>query len=142
MSRSGQPIFDPRGTPADVEQGLLFQPRFDADGLIPAIVADAGDGAVLMLAWMSAETLRLTLEKGIAHFWSRSRGRMWIKGEESGNVLCVVDVRTDCDQDVVLLRVRVGGDGVACHTGARTCFYRRVLPKPAGQAGGRLERVE
>jgi phosphoribosyl-AMP cyclohydrolase len=127
-------IFAPRGTTADVERGLAFQPRFDADGLIPAVVTDAGSGAVLMLAWMNAEALALTLETRTGHFWSRSRGRLWKKGEESGNLLSVKEVLTDCDQDALWLKVEVGGAGVACHTGARSCFYRSlplgVRPSP------------
>jgi phosphoribosyl-AMP cyclohydrolase len=115
-----------RGTKHEVEAGLAFQPKFDADGLIPAIVTDAGSGEILMFAWMNAEALALTLETKLAHFWSRSRGALWKKGEESGNVFNVVEMRTDCDQDVVSLSVRVEGDGLACHTGRRSCFYRTV----------------
>jgi len=120
------PLFAERGTPEEVERGLAFQPKFDADGLIGAIVTDASSGQVLMFAWMNAEALALTLEKRVAHFWSRSRGRLWRKGEDSGNALTVIEVLTDCDQDVLWLKVRVGGAGVACHTGARSCFYRSV----------------
>ncbi|MGD9784520.1 MAG: phosphoribosyl-AMP cyclohydrolase [Hyphomicrobiaceae bacterium] len=109
-----------------VEGGDVLAPRFDADGLIPAIVTDASDGTVLMFAWMNAETLSLTIETGIAHFWSRSRRRIWKKGEESGNVLTVAQMLTDCDQDVLWLRCTISGKGVACHTGARSCFYRQV----------------
>jgi phosphoribosyl-AMP cyclohydrolase len=94
--------------------------------LIPAIVTDAASGEVLMFAWMNAEALALTLETRLGHFWSRSRGRLWKKGEESGNLLNVSEVRTDCDQDVVWLKVVVEGDGVACHTGAKSCFYRAL----------------
>jgi phosphoribosyl-AMP cyclohydrolase len=118
--------FASRGTKQEVEAGLAFQPKFDADGLIPAIVTDAGSGEILMFAWMNAEALALTLETKLAHFWSRSRGALWKKGEESGNVFNVVEMRTDCDQDVVSLSVRVEGDGLACHTGRRSCFYRTV----------------
>jgi phosphoribosyl-AMP cyclohydrolase len=120
------PIFPPQGSNNDVEAGGVFTPKFDADGLIPAIVADADDGAVLMFAWMNAEALSLTLSSGTAHFWSRSRRKLWLKGEESGNTLEVEEVRVDCDQDVILVRARVTGAGVACHTGARSCFYRAV----------------
>ena len=120
------PSFAARGATADIEGGLTFQPRFDADGLIPAIVTDAGSGEVLMFAWMNAEALALTLETRHAHFWSRSRNRLWKKGEESGNVLTVKEARTDCDQDVIWLKAVVAGDGVACHTGERSCFYRAL----------------
>lgn len=111
---------------AALEEGAVFTPRFDGAGLLTAIVTDASDGAVLMLAHMNAEALRLTLDTGIAHYWSRSRGRLWKKGETSGNLQHVVEMRTDCDQDAVLLRVSVAGDGPSCHTGRRSCFYRRV----------------
>jgi len=115
--------------PADkavLESGTAFTPRFDANGLITAVVVHARDGAVLMLAHMNAEALARTLETGIAHYWSRSRGKLWMKGETSGNVQRVVEMRTDCDQDAVLLRVEVGGDNATCHTGRRSCFYRVV----------------
>ena len=119
-------VIAPRGTAAEIEQGTAFMPKFDADGLIPAIVTDAATGCVLMFAWMNADALQLTLDTRTAHFWTRSRKRLWKKGEESGNLLDVQDIRTDCDQDVVLLRVTVRGAGAACHTGAASCFYRRV----------------
>jgi len=126
--------FAARGTKADIEAGLTFAPKFDADGLIPAIVTDAGTGEVLMFAFMNAEALALSIETGIAHFWSRSRAALWKKGAESGNVLNIVEMRTDCDQDVVWLRVEIAGDGVACHTGRRSCFYR-VLSREGSGAG-------
>lgn len=113
------------------EQGFSFLPRFDASGLLPAVVADAGTGEVLMLAHMDAEALEKTLSSGFAHFYSRSRKRLWMKGEESGNRLKVEAVLTDCDQDTLLLKVRVEGAGVACHTGARSCFYRALDLAPA-----------
>jgi len=125
------PHFAERGTPEDIERGLSFQPAFDADGLIPAIVTDAESGDVLMFAWMNAEALARTLETHVGHFWSRSRARLWRKGEDSGNVLHVAEVLTDCDQDVLWLKVAIAGDGVACHTGARSCFYRSL---PLGRA--------
>ena len=118
--------FAPRGATEEIERGLTFQPKFDLEGLIPAIVTDVKSGDVLMFAWMNAEALALTLEQGIAHFWSRSRGRLWRKGEDSGNVLRVTEARTDCDQDAIWLKAEVQGAGVACHTGARSCFYRIV----------------
>ncbi len=125
--------FATRGTAAEIERGSVFMPKFDADGLIPAIVTDSATGAVLMFAWMNAEALDLTRATRVAHFWTRSRARIWKKGEDSGNVLDVVELATDCDQDVMLVRVTVRGAGVACHTGARSCFYRRIDP-----ASGRL----
>ncbi len=114
------------GPAAEVEEGLALTPRFDAAGLIAAVATDAATGEVLMLAWMNAEALALTIRTGEAHFWSRSRRCIWRKGEESGNVLSVVEMRTDCDQDALWLRVRMGGAGAACHTGHQTCFYRRI----------------
>ena len=126
MSKTFLSPFTERGSAAEIERGLTFQPKFDEHGLIPAIVTERGSGAVLMFAHMNAEALRLTIESGVAHFWSRSRGKLWKKGEESGNVLSVAEITTDCDQDVVCLSVTVAGDGVACHTGAKSCFYRRL----------------
>jgi phosphoribosyl-AMP cyclohydrolase len=97
---------------------------FDERGLAPAVVQDAASGEVLMLAWMNAEALRLTQETGEAHFWSRSRGELWRKGATSGNVMRVLEVRADCDADTLLLQVQPAGP--ACHTGARSCFFRRL----------------
>jgi phosphoribosyl-AMP cyclohydrolase len=131
MTDPATPVFAQRGTPVEVESGLAFQPRFDDEGLMPAIVTDAASGEVLMFAWMNAESLALTLQTRIGHFWSRSRRKLWKKGEESGNLLHVAEVRTDCDQDVLWLKVAVAGAGVACHTGARSCFYRAL---PLGTA--------
>jgi len=100
---------------------LIGALKFDAAGLIPAIAQDASTGEVLMVAWMNAESLRRTLETGEATYWSRSRRKLWHKGEESGNVQRVKEIRTDCDRDVLLLRVEQVG-GAACHTGYRSCF--------------------
>lgn len=116
----------PPADKAALEGDGPFSPRFDRDGLVTAIVTDAGDGVLLMVAHMNAEALRLTLQTGIAHFWSRSRGRLWKKGETSGNMLKVAEARTDCDQDAVWLKVTVGGHDATCHTGRRSCFYRTV----------------
>ena len=123
----------------DIETTSAFMPRYTADGLIPAIVTDRRSGNVLMFAHMNEEALRRTLESGLAHFWSRSRAKLWKKGEESGNLLKVHEVRTDCDQDVIWLLVEVEGQGVACHTGARSCFYRRVAADPARVSASSLE---
>ena len=116
----------------DIEEGDRFAPRFDRDGLVACVTVDAGDGTVLMVAHMNAEALRLTLETGIAHYWSRSRRTLWRKGDTSGQIQNVVEIRTDCDQDALLMRVRVGGDGGACHTGRRSCFYRVLRPEGPG----------
>lgn len=124
--------------PADahaLERGQVLSPRFDAQGLVAAVAQHAETGEVLMLAWMNAEALSATLETGEAHYWSRSRGALWRKGESSGQVQQVVELRVDCDQDAVLLRVRPQGDGGACHVGFRSCFYRVAEP---GQGGARL----
>lgn len=117
----------------DREQGGRFMPRFDSAGLLTAIAIDSVTREPLMLAFMDAEALAKTRETGLAHFHSRSRGRLWLKGETSGHVLRVREIRVDCDQDALILMVTP--EGPACHTGARSCFYR-VLD------GDRLERLE
>ena len=119
----------PSSDKAALEEGVAFSPKFDEHGLITAVVADAADGAILMLAHMNAEALSLTLETGIAHYWSRSRKSIWKKGESSGNLQTVKEILTDCDQDAVLLRVEVAGHVATCHTGRRSCFYRAVQVK-------------
>ena len=129
-----------RGDAKAVEQGDSFAPLFDRDGLLPAIVCDATTRETLMFAWMNDEALRLTLSTGYAHFWSRSRSKIWLKGEESGNKLKLVRARTDCDQDVLLLEVEVEGNAVACHTGARSCFYREIELASAKSGPARLRR--
>jgi phosphoribosyl-AMP cyclohydrolase len=127
--------FAPRGSAADIEEGLAFQPKFDADGLITAVVTDAGSGELLMVAHMNAEALRRTIESGDAWYFSRSRQKLWRKGETSGHGQRVVELRVDCDQDSIWLRVEQEGPG-ACHTGRRSCFYRAV---PIGQGSAALE---
>ena len=114
-----------------LEEGTAFAPRFDAHGLIFAIAQEAGSGRVLMAAHMNAEALRLTIETGEVHYYSRSRKALWKKGETSGEVQRLVELRTDCDQDVILLSVEQTGRGAACHTGRKSCFYRAL-------EGGRL----
>jgi phosphoribosyl-AMP cyclohydrolase len=131
MSMTPKNADDPASKIA-IEEGRAFLPRFDGDGLIPAIVSDAQSGNVLMFAFMNRDALALTLQTGYAHFWTRSRQRIWRKGEESGNGLRVVEIRTDCDQDVVWLRATVEGNGVACHTGRESCFYRRITTDASG----------
>jgi phosphoribosyl-AMP cyclohydrolase len=116
----------PPSDKTEIEEGAGFAPRFDAHGLITAVVTDAGDGALLMVAHMNAEALELTLSTGVAHYWSRSRKTLWKKGETSGNFQNVHEIRTDCDQDVIWLKVRVSGHDATCHTGRRSCFYRIV----------------
>jgi phosphoribosyl-AMP cyclohydrolase len=114
-----------------IETGTTLVPKFDADGLIVAVAVDADKGDVLMIAHMNREALARTIETGAAWFWSRSRKKLWRKGEESGNTLSITDIRVDCDQDALLLKVRIAGDGVACHRGYRSCFYRSI---PTGKA--------
>jgi phosphoribosyl-AMP cyclohydrolase len=116
------------------EQGAAFMPRFDAAGLVTAVVVDHATGRLLMVAHMDAEAIAQTRATGLAHFHSRSRGRLWMKGESSGHVLRVIEVRVDCDQDA--LELRVDAAGPACHTLATSCFYRRLVDE------GQLERIE
>lgn len=119
----------PSSDKSELEAGSAFTPRFDGNGLITAVVTDAGDGMLLMVAHMNAEALALTIETGIAHYYSRSRKSLWKKGETSGNLQSVVEIRTDCDQDAIWLKVRVAGHDATCHTGRRSCFYRSVEAK-------------
>ena len=116
-----------------LEQGEVISPRFDAAGLIAAVATDSMTGEVLMLAWMNAEALALTLQTGEAHYFSRSRNELWHKGATSGQIQIVDELRIDCDQDAVWMKVRPQGDGGACHTGAVSCFYRAI-------EGGKLVR--
>jgi phosphoribosyl-AMP cyclohydrolase len=110
-----------------LERGGEIAPRFDGQGLVAAIAQHADTGEVLMFAWMNAEALRLTLDTGVAHYWSRSRNSLWKKGETSGQLQLIEEIRIDCDQDAFLLKVRPQGDGGACHVGFRSCFYRVVV---------------
>ena len=123
--------FAPRGSAAEIEEGRTFAPKFDAAGLIACVVASSDSGEVLMVAHMNAQALAKTLESGEAWFYSRSRQALWKKGETSGHVQRVVEMRVDCDQDVLLLKVDQVGAG-ACHTGRRSCFYRAVVPGEHG----------
>lgn len=112
------------GDISEIESGSVFRPRFDANGLISAIAQDSATGEILMVAFMDAEALAKTQDTGLAHFHSRSRGRLWMKGETSGHVLRIDAILVDCDQDALVLKVKP--EGPACHTGARTCFYRTL----------------
>jgi phosphoribosyl-AMP cyclohydrolase len=127
-------------TPAeinDLEDGLKFQPRFDASGLVTCVATDAATGDVLMVAHMNDEALRKTIASGEAWYFSRSRHSLWRKGETSGHTQRVVEMRMDCDQDAIWIRVEQSG--AACHTGRRSCFYRRV---EAGEGSARLSFVD
>jgi len=127
-------------SPDVIEEGSEFAPRFDDNGLVTAIAVEAASGAVLMLAHMNAEALRLTLETGEVHYFSRSRNRLWKKGETSGEVQKLVEIRADCDQDALLVLVEQTGRGAACHTGRKSCFYRRVVTE--GGAVGLVDTGE
>lgn len=128
-------------TRAALETGTALTPRFDADGLVACIAVDASSGGVLMLAWMNAEALAETIRTGTAHYYSRSRQSLWKKGETSGQIQTVRSMRVDCDQDALLIEVDVGGDGGACHTGAKSCFYRKVILDTATPSQSRLDPV-
>ena len=123
----------PAANSNDREAGSAFLPRFDDKGLLTAIAIDSHSKEVLMVAFMDAEALARTRETGLAHFHSRSRGQLWLKGETSGHFLRIEEIRVDCDQDALVMMVRP--EGPACHTGARSCFYRRLN-------GDGLERIE
>jgi len=120
------PLFSPRGSEQEIEEGQIFAPKFDAGGLIACVVTDAQTDALLMVAHMNAQALERTILTGEAWFYSRSREKLWKKGETSGHVLHVAEMRVDCDQDVLWLKVDQAGAG-ACHTGRRSCFYRAVV---------------
>jgi phosphoribosyl-AMP cyclohydrolase len=117
-------LFPEAHTKHELERGTALAPRFNADGLVVAVAQQADTGEILMLAWMNDQALKLTVETSIAHYFSRSRNELWKKGETSGQLQDVVELRVDCDQDAVLLKVRPRGDGGACHVGFRSCFYR------------------
>jgi phosphoribosyl-AMP cyclohydrolase len=126
LSQCSMTSFPTAPDKAALERGSQIAPRFNADGLIVAVTTHAGTGEVLMLAWMNDEALKLTLQTHEAHYFSRSRNELWHKGETSGQVQKVAEIRFDCDQDAVLLKVWPQGDGGACHVGFRSCFYRVV----------------
>ena len=130
---SEKAIFAPPGAAGDLAEGYALTPKFDADGLIACVATDAASGDVLMVAHMSAEALAKTIATGQAWYFSRSRGALWRKGEISGHTQRVVEMRIDCDQDAIWIKVEPGdAAGAACHTGRRSCFYRAV---PLGKAG-------
>ncbi len=117
----------------EIEEGQVFAPRFDAAGLITCVITDAVSGALLMVAHMNAEALERSISTGTAWYWSRSRQCLWHKGDTSGQIQTIVEMRVDCDQDALWLKVNVAGDGGCCHTGRRSCFYR-VQPVGDGAA--------
>jgi phosphoribosyl-AMP cyclohydrolase len=122
--------FPSASSKTDAESGTVLTPRFGPDGTVTCVTVDADDGRVLMVAHMNAESLALTIRTGEGWYWSRSRGALWHKGATSGNVQKVVELLVDCDQDALVMRVRVDGHGATCHTGRVSCFYRSV---PIGQ---------
>lgn len=129
-----------RGDKKTVEDGDLLMPKYDGDGLIAAVVTEVSSGEVLMVGYMNAEALKRTIETGEAWYWSRSRQGYWKKGETSGQIQQVHEILTDCDQDALVLKVSVAGNGATCHVGYRSCFYRKIVKPEDGAV--RLERVE
>lgn len=127
-----------RSAATDIEEGLALRPKFDAAGLVTCVTTDAASGDVLMVAHMNDEALRRTIASGDAWYFSRSRNALWRKGESSGHVQRVVEMRVDCDQDAVWLKVDQAG-GAACHTGRHSCFYRAVS---VGEGGGQLTMID
>jgi phosphoribosyl-AMP cyclohydrolase len=136
------PMFAEQGSKAEIEEGRVLAPRFGPDGLITCVATEAGSGQLLMVAHMNREALARTIETGEAWYWSRSRQTLWHKGATSGQIQTVVEMRVDCDQDAIWIKVEVAGDGGCCHTGRQSCFYRVVAPpdEPGGLA--RLEPAE
>jgi len=133
-------VFPARTSTADIELGTTLQPKFGPDGLIPCITSDHVTNEVLMFAYMNAESLAHTLKTGKATYWSRSRNKLWIKGEESGIAQLVKDLLVDCDQDVVLLKVENIG-GAACHNGYKSCFYRKLASSANAEDPASLKLV-
>lgn len=132
--------FAERGGKSEIETGTTFQPKFDADGLIVTVVTDYQTNDVLMVGYMNSEALRRTIETGEAWYWSRSRQAYWKKGETSGQVQHVEEIRTDCDQDAIWIKVRVAGNGATCHVGYNSCFFRKIEQTKSGDVS--LRRVE
>jgi phosphoribosyl-AMP cyclohydrolase len=131
--------FGAPGSPSQLEEGLELTPKFDSSGLVTAVVCDHNSGELLMVAHMNEAALAKTLESGVAWFWSRSREALWRKGETSGAILRIVEIRLDCDQDAVLLKVEPETSEKICHTGRKSCFYRRIVAQSGGFS---LEIVE
>lgn len=122
-----------------LEEGRTLTPKFDANGLIPCITQDAATGEIVMFAFMNEQSLAKTIETGEAWYWSRSRGELWHKGDTSGSVQTIEEMRTDCDQDVVLIKVTTAGSGNNCHRDLKSCFYRKVLVNPNNPSDSLLE---
>jgi phosphoribosyl-AMP cyclohydrolase len=126
---SGEPSLEKKA----LEEGVVFSPRFDAAGLVVCVAIDAASREILMVAYMNQLALDKTIETGLAHYWSRSRQSLWLKGETSGQLQRVQALRVDCDQDAIILEVLPGGDANACHTGRKSCFYRKLELGPNGR---------
>jgi phosphoribosyl-AMP cyclohydrolase len=129
-------MFAEQGSKAEIEEGRVLAPRFGADGLVTCVATDAVSGQLLMVAHMNRDALARTIETGEAWYWSRSRGELWHKGATSGQIQSVAEMRVDCDQDAIWIKVHVAGDGGCCHTGRHSCFYRVVTPTETGQPAG------
>jgi phosphoribosyl-AMP cyclohydrolase len=132
VARADKAMSAPAVDKKALEEGAAFLPQFSQEGLVTCIAVDDASGEILMLAHMNREAVDKTLATGVVHYWSRSRQELWRKGDTSGQIQTLVELRVDCDQDALLARVKVGGDGGACHTGRRSCFYRKVEMGPAG----------
>ena len=133
-------LISERGDKDTVENGDLLMPKFDRDGLIVAVITEVTSGEVLMVGYMNEEALKRTIDTGEAWYWSRSRQSFWKKGETSGQVQTVHEILTDCDQDALVLKVSVAGNGATCHVGYRSCFFRKMVKPETGAV--QLERVE
>lgn len=136
MANDAEPrslVFKSPADKAEQEAGPDFRPRFGPDGLLVCVTVDHSSGDILMLAYMNDLALSETLRTGIVHYWSRSRGELWKKGETSGQLQTLVELRTDCDQDAIVASVQVGGNGGACHVGYRSCFYRVIRLSEDGE---------
>jgi phosphoribosyl-AMP cyclohydrolase len=129
-------MFAEQGSKAEIEEGRVLAPRFGADGLVTCVATDAVSGQLLMVAHMNRDALARTIETGEAWYWSRSRSELWHKGATSGQIQSVAEMRVDCDQDAIWIKVHVAGDGGCCHTGRHSCFYRVVTPTETGQPAG------
>ena len=131
--------FGKRNSVEEVEEGTTFSPKFDKDGLIPVVTTEADTGTLLMVGFMNEEALGLTIETKEAHYWSRSRNILWKKGQTSGLIQRVEELKVDDDQDALWLRVKVGGSGASCHVGYHSCFYRSL---PLGNVANELVYTE
>ena len=132
-------LFKPRGDKSSLEEGTDFTPKFDANGLIPCITQDAKSGEIVMFAFMNEQSLAKTIETGEAWYWSRSRNQLWHKGDTSGSIQTVIEMRTDCDQDVLLIKVNTAGNGSNCHRDVKSCFYRKLLANQNNPSASLLE---